>query len=61
MMNEEAPIKMDAQIALGRAENLKEWISHFAETANRDDYQKMMEKYADLGTMLDGLEQWAKD
>lgn len=48
-MNEEKPIKMDAQLALGRAENIKEWINRFAETANRDDYQKLMEKYADLG------------
>lgn len=60
-MNEETPIKMDAQLALGRAENIKEWINRFAETANRDDYQKLMEKYADLGSMLDGLEQWVKE
>lgn len=61
IMNEETPIKMDAQLALGRAENIKEWINRFAETANRDDYQKLMEKYADLGSMLDGLEQWVKE
>lgn len=61
MIEGETPIKMDAQLALGRAENLKEWINRFAETANRDDYQKLMEKYADLGSMLDGLEQWVKE
>ena len=57
----DAPRKLDSQEAYAKAENLKEWIERFAETASRDDYQKLMEKYADLGSMLDGLEQWAKD
>lgn len=61
MIKGDSPRAMDSQEAYTKAENLKEWIQRFAETANRDDYQKLMEKYADLGSMLDGLEQWVKE
>lgn len=61
MIEGETPRALDAQEAYVKTENVKEWLERFAETANRDDYQKLMEKYADLGSMLDGLEQWVKD
>ncbi len=61
MIKGNTPRELDAQEAYVKAENVKEWIQRFTETANRDDYQKLMEKYADLGSMLDCLEQWVKD
>lgn len=58
MIKGETPRAMDAQEAYAKAENLKEWINRFAETGDSHDYDKLVNKYKELGKMIDGLEQW---
>lgn len=58
MIKGESPRELDSQEAYAKAENVKEWIKRFAETGEGKDYDKLLEKYKELGKMIDGLEQW---
>lgn len=58
MIEGDTPRKLDSQEAYVKAENVKEWIQRFAETGDAKDYDKLLEKYRELGKMIDNLEQW---
>lgn len=58
MIKGETPRALDSQEAYVKAENVKEWIERFAETGDGKDYDKLVDKYKELGKMIDDLEQW---
>ena len=58
MIKGDTPRALDSQEAYVKAENIKEWLERFAETGDSQDYDKLLEKYQELGRMIDGLEQW---
>ena len=60
MIKGETPRALDSQEAYVKAENVKEWLERFAETGDGQDYDKLLEKYRELGKMIDGLEQWTE-
>ena len=60
MIKGDTPRALDSQEAYAKAENVKEWIERFAETGEAKDYDKLLEKYLELGKMIEGLEQWTE-